>query len=300
MEKIVITGGSGLVGTQLTALLLREGYEVVHLGRQKNSRSGVKVYEWDPRHEKIEAGALKNCNYIIHLAGAGIADKRWTEIRKKELIESRTSGPRFLARLARLENPPLKGFFSASGINYYGAETHEKIFTEKDPPAQEFIADCVVQWEAAADHFLPFCRVAKLRLGMVLDKNEGALPRLARPAEFGLGAPLGSGRQYVPWIHVEDVCRAFLHLIRNPETEGVYNTVAPQHLTNRELVKAIAKARSMPAWLPAVPAFLIRGFLGEMSRLILEGSRASSEKLQQSGFVFRFPEINSALKNSYR
>ncbi len=297
-EKIVITGGSGLIGIQLTALLLQEGYEVVHLTRSKNSRSGVKTYLWNHRNNYIEPGALDGASYIIHLAGAGIADSKWTDKRKQLIINSRTSTANCLLRHVKTHNIPLKAFLSASGINCYGSHTAETIYTEDDPFATDFTGECVRLWEESVFQFENICRTAAFRIGVVFDKEGGALTKLEKPIQFGVGAALGSGKQYIPWIHANDVSRLFLFGLRN-NISGAYNAIANEHITNRELTKAIGKALKIPVILPNVPAFVLRVMFGEMAALILEGSRASNTKITQAGFEFKYPDLQSALKEIY-
>lgn len=269
------------------------------MSRSRNSRSGVKVFLWDIRKGFLEEGALDGVEYIIHLAGEGIADQKWTEERKRSILKSRTEGPAFLLSEIKRKGVQLKGFFSASGINYFGSSTDDRIYTEQDPPGDDWISSVVVEWEKAVDAFLPHCRTVKFRFGLVLDKNEGGLPKMAFPVQFGFGAALGTGKQWVPWIHVEDACRAFLFAIENESLTGSFNCISPQHVTNKELTRNLAKVLRMPLWLPNVPAFALRIFLGELSVLVLEGSRASSEHLTSRGFTFRYPDLTIALKEIY-
>lgn len=298
MEKVLITGGSGLLGTRLTRLLLKEGYSVAHLGRSRNSRNPVKVFLWNPGKKMLEEGALNDVDYIIHLAGEGIADKKWSEERKKSILKSRTEGPAFLLEKVKAANIPLKGFFSASGVNLFDTKS-EKIFTEEDKHGEGFVANVVLEWEKAARNFESLCRVTIFRFGILLDKNEGALPKIAFPVQFGFGAALGSGKQWVPWLHIEDAARCFLFALKNENIRGAYNAVAPQHISNRELTKAIGRALHMPVILPPVPAFVLRMVFGELSQLVLEGSRISSAKLHGEGFECLYPEISKALGEIY-
>lgn len=298
MEKILITGGSGMLGTRLTKRLLKEGYQVAHLSRSRNSRNPVKVWLWDTRKGTIEKGALDGVDYIIHLAGEGIADGKWTEERKYSILHSRIDGPALLFRKIKERNQTLKGFFSASGINYYDASSNN-VHSEDDKPGKGFVSDVVVEWEKAAHQFDDLCRVVCFRFGMLLDKNEGAIPRIGFPVQFGLGAAIGSGKQWASWMHADDAARCFLFAIQNKSLNGNFNAIAPQHLSNKELTKAIGRAVGMPVFLPNVPAFFIRLAFGEMSQLVLEGPRASSEKLVQSGYTFLYPDIDSALNEIY-
>lgn len=300
MKKVLITGGSGFIGTRLTALLKKHRYEVVHLTRERNSRSGVRTYLWDFKNNYLEAGALENVDFIVHLAGEGITDKRWTEERKKSIVNSRTKTIEFLYRKLDEKNIVPQAVISASGISIYGTATTDNIYMETDAPGEDFVADCTVQWEKSVNLFSEKTRVAMLRTGFVLDKNEGGLPKMALPIRFGFGAALGSGKQWLPWIHIDDICRMYLHAIQNENVKGPYNAIAPQHINNKEMTKAIAKAVRMPLILPNIPSWLLKLFLGEMAVLVLEGSRASADKIIQSGFEFEYPEIHKALIQIYK
>jgi uncharacterized protein len=298
MEKILITGGSGMLGTRLTRLLLKEGYRVAHLGRSRNSRNPVKVWLWDTHRKYIEEGALDGVDYIIHLAGEGIADGKWSDERKRSILRSRIDGPQLLFEKLRERNQRIKGFFSASGINIFDSKS-DAIHAEDDEPGKGFVSDVVVQWENSAHRFDDDCRVVCFRFGMLLDRNDGAIPRIGFPVQFGLGAAVGSGKQWTPWLHAEDAARCFVFGLKNENLKGNFNAVAPQHITNMELTKALGRAMKMPVFLPNVPAFFIRMAFGEMSQLVLEGSRASSEKLVNSGFTFLYPDIDTALHEVY-
>ena len=298
--KILITGGSGLVGVRLTRLLRQADYEVVHVSRSKNSKCGVRTYTWDLRKGKLEKGALQGVNSIIHLAGAGIADKKWSEARKQLIIDSRVQGIELLLREVKAQNIQLDSFISASGISAYGVTTTEDIKTETDSYGGDFPAHCVELWETEAKKFESLCRTALLRIGIVLSTQGGALAKLARPVEFGIGSALGDGKQYIPWISLEDLCRAFIFALEQPAFKGTYNVVGTEHVTNAGLTKAVAKQLKMPLLMPKVPAFVLRGLFGEMASLVLEGSRASNEKLTQAGFTLEHPDVASALQFIYK
>jgi uncharacterized protein (TIGR01777 family) len=294
MKKILITGQSGLIGKHLTELLQEKGYEVCGLSR---SPKGENQFFWDVEKMQLDSNALKNVSVIVHLAGAGIAEKRWSAARKKEIIDSRVKSAELLYQSVKNEAIPLETFISASGINYYGTITTENIYTETDQAGADFAAQCCVVWEEAADRFAEMTRVAKLRTGVVLAKNDGALKKMLPPLKMGVGSPLGSGKQYMPWIHIDDVCQMYLWAIENTSAGGAYNAVAPEHITNRDFMKKIAGQLKKPFFFPAVPAFVIKLIFGEMGSLVLEGSRASAEKLMKEGFSFQFPQLNEALKN---
>lgn len=293
-EKILITGGSGFIGKHLTKLLIQEGFDVVHVSRTLNSKTGVKTFVWDFKRKYVDPKALENVSYIIHLAGAGIADKPWTYKRKKEIVTSRIEGIPILLEEVKKQNLPLKAFISASGINYYGTKTSEKIFTEDDSVGEDYLAQTCLYWENYADRFKEKCRVVKLRTGVVFGQHEGALQKMKEPFRYGLGTSLGTGSQYMPWIHIDDLCNMYLHAIKN-NIEGSFNACNPQHITNKELSIAIAKSLNKKLWLPNVPKFVLKLIFGEMADMLLEGSRCSSEKILSTGFEFKYSDIEKAI-----
>lgn len=297
--KVLITGGSGLIGHKLTKKLLDEGIEVVHLTRHKNSKSGVKTFVWNWENETIDLKCFKGVTHIVHLAGANISDKPWTMKRKRFLIKSRVETTRLLSRSIYENDIPIKAFISASGIGYYGAITSDTIYSEKDSSNDDFISKCSVFWEEAADLFNNKCRVVKVRTGVVLDKEQGALPKITSSIKSGLGAPLGKGDQYMPWIHIDDIVNLYYYALKE-DLEGIYNAVASQHITNKELTYSIAKTIGRKIRLPKIPGFLIKMIYGEMANIILLGSRVSNSKIKKHGFKFEYDKLNKALKDIYK
>lgn len=300
-NKVLITGGSGFIGSHLTPVFQGMGYEVVHLShRTPVGDEPVKTFRWDIDEREIDEKAFEGVDAVIHLAGVGIMDRRWTHEVKEEIERSRVEGGELLVEaMKKLDTPP-KVLISASGINYYGTLTSDHIFTEEDPPGDDFLANVCRKWEASVDEASRFARVVKLRTGIVLDKDEGGLPQMALPIKFGVGASLGSGKQYMPWIHILDICRAYLFALHNEKLEGAYNVVAPEHVTNEEMIRGIAKALRRPVFLPGVPSGVMKLAMGERSKITLQGSRVSSEKLQQEGFNFKYPRLIEALEAIYR
>jgi len=295
--KVLITGGSGLIGYKITKLLLERNIEVVHLTRHRNSRSGVKTYEWNWENGTIDFKCFADVTHIIHLAGAGIAEKAWTTRQKRFLIKSRVHTTRLLFdNIHALDK--LEAFISASGIGYYGARNSDEIFTSESDPHNDFIAKCCIQWEKAADLFTPVARVVKLRTGIVLDKENGAIPKMSSSIKMGLGAPLGSGDQYMPWIHINDVANLYIHALTS-DMNGAYNAVSAEHTTNKELTQALAIQLNKKIRLKRIPPFFIKTVYGEMADLFLKGSRVSNQKLLKSGFVFEYPDLKGALKNIF-
>jgi uncharacterized protein len=296
-KTILITGASGLIGSRLTELLLEKGYAVRHLGRTKK-KDGVPTYVWDITRGFIEEGALESVDAIIHLAGAGIADEPWTAKRKQEILESRTHSTTLLFRTLKHTPHAVTSFVSASAIGYYGFARTDEVFTEDSRAGNDFLSDVVKKWEAEIDTIQEAgIRTVKIRIGIVLSEKGGALKEMAQPVRMFVGAPLGSGRQMMSWIHIDDLCRMFIFALENPSMQGAYNAVAPHWISNKELTQAIAKTISRPLILPNVPAFVLKFMLGEMASLILEGSKVSAAKIQATGFSYDFPEINSALQN---
>lgn len=289
-----------MVGTALTKLLQDHGYEVAHMSRTEDLSGEVKAYGWDSLKGKKAEAALNNLYAVVHLAGAGIADSRWTDSRKKVIIDSRVQTALALHDACRRTGLMPKAFISASGINYYGSNTTDKIHVESDPPATSFIGQCCVVWEGAAKRFeSDTCRVAMLRTGVVLSDRGGALPRIAAPVKLGMGAALGSGKQYMPYIHIDDLCTMYLHVIEKESVEGPYNAVNGDHVNNVELTRTIAHELNKPLWLPKVPGFALRFALGELSEILLEGSRASDEKIRSTGFKPAFENLEAAVKEIY-
>jgi uncharacterized protein (TIGR01777 family) len=256
----------------------------------------TKTWEWDIDKHYIEEGAFDGVDTIIHLAGAGIADKPWTKARKRELLESRTHSTRLLYDELRKRDHTVTSFISASAIGYYGFADDNRMLVETDPAGTDFQAGLVKKWEQEIDQVLELkIRVVKVRIGVVLTMEGGALKEIARPVKLWAGAPLGSGNQFMSWIHIDDLCRIFTNSVENPSFVGTYNAVAPNPVTNRELTKAIARVLRKPMLLPSVPAFTLKVLFGEMADLVLKGSKVSSERLERTGFEFKYPSIDEAL-----
>ena len=300
MQKhILLTGGTGLIGTQLTKALLAKGYQVSHLDRKPGKNPQVKTYLLDVTKGEIDATCINGVDTIIHLAGAGIVGKRWTDERKKEIINSRTQSIGLIYDLLKKKNHLVKSVISASATGYYGDRADE-LLTEESAPGNDFLAEVCIKWEQAADAGLDTgLRVVKLRTGVVLDKNGGALPQLANPIKWGIGSPMGSGKQWMPWIHWKDVVKLYLYAIENSALKGVYNMTGPNPVTNQELTKAVAKQLRKPLWAPNVPEFVLKLILGEMRAVVMESDRTSAQKIEDAGFKFDFPELQDALKDIY-
>ncbi|MBD3638349.1 MAG: TIGR01777 family protein [Crocinitomicaceae bacterium] len=300
METILITGGSGMIGSALIPKLLEMGYRVRVLSRSKQPIEGVEVFTWDVDQETIETGALAGVDHIIHLAGYDVSSGRWTNKRKQLIYDSRIKSIHVLRK--HLNNQKINAFISASGVSIYGTVTTEKIFTEDDVPESyddnDFLAKVSKDWEAAADLFSANAdRVVKVRTPVVLSRSGGALERIAKPVKMGVGVALGSGKQYVPWVHIDDLVQFYIKSIADKKFEGPYNVVAPDHVTNNQLTQAIAHALNKKIWLPNAPSFVLKLMFGQMANIVLKGSRVSSEKLLRTGFEFDHSELNESVKN---
>lgn len=298
-QHVLITGGSGLIGTRLTKMLLEKGYNVSHLSRSRSDKQDVKTYIWNIEKKEIEPEALNNADYIIHLAGASVAEKRWTKSRKEVILKSRTASAKLLHDgIAQLGQHKVKAFIAASGISIYGEDTGSTEMIESSPKGTFFLAEVTKKWEAAVDEVKRLnIRVVKLRTGVVLSREGGALEKLVQPVKLGLGAPLGSGQQYISWIHIDDLCRMYIYAIENDQIQGVYNAVAPRPVTNELFTKSAASILNKPLFLPHVPAFALKLFLGEMASVVLGGNKVSGSKIEKAGFDFKFKHIDVALKD---
>ncbi|MDF1573943.1 MAG: TIGR01777 family oxidoreductase [Bacteroidales bacterium] len=300
MQRVIITGGRGLIGQDLGVKLQKRGYEVAILGRSKDPDSETPGYTWNIDRGEIDKEAINSCDYIIHLAGANIGKKRWTEKRKKEIVDSRVKSIDLIFKHIDPGNRQLKAFISASASGYYGAVTSEQVFIESNPPAHDFLGKTCKKWEEAADQFTGIgIRTVKLRTGIVLSKKGGALSKLKIPVQWGLGSAIGSGRQYMPWIHLDDLSGMYIHALENQSMSGAYNAVAPEHISNKALTRKIAGRLHKPFWFPNIPACIIKLIFGKMSLMLLRGSRVSPEKIQAAGYTFLFPDLDSAFKDLF-
>lgn len=295
-HKILITGGTGLVGSQLTELLLSKGYVVAHIGR--SSRAGrLPSFVWDVEKGKFDLQALQGVDTIIHLAGAGVADTRWTEKRKKEILDSRIQSTALLFKILNEGNHSVKTFISASAIGYYGFGMGEEILSEESKPGTDFLAQVTKEWEQAVDKISSLdIRIVKIRIGIVLSEKGGALVEMAKPIRLGVGAVLGTGNQYMSWIHIEDLVALFAKAVLDSRMVGAYNGVT-DWITNNNFTKLVAKTLRRPLLLPAIPAFVMKIIVGEMAVLILNGSKVSPSKIKQLGFEFKFDSLENALED---
>ena len=294
MEKVLITGGSGLIGRRLSLLLKSRGYEVRILSRSNNPKNNYKTFVWNVSEQYINDSAFEGLNHIIHLAGAGIADKRWSEKRKKEIIASRVASTNLLYNSVKRLKTPLNSFISASATGYYGAVTSETIFEEKDKPAKDFLGKVCSLWEDSIFQFNEIkIRTVALRTGIVLSKDGVALKKMKTPVITSLG----NGKQYMPWIHIDDLCELYIKAIEDEQFKGAFNAVSSEHISNLSFSKKISKIFNYPFLAIGAPSFILQIVFGEMSTIILNGSRISANKIKQAGFKFKFENLEKALNN---
>lgn len=295
-KNILITGGTGLVGTRLSELLEQKGYSVSLLSR-KAGEGKRKKYVWDLTTGHIDEAAIKQADYIIHLAGAGVFDKRWTPEYKKEIMASRVTSTQLLAtKLASVPNN-VKAIVTASAIGIYGFDTGDVLLTEDSPFGEGYLAEVCKNWEASIDA-IKNIRTVKMRIGIVLSEKGGALEQMAKPVDYFVGSPLGTGNQFVSWIHIDDMCALLIFALENEKLKGAYNAVAPNPVTNKTLTQKIAEVLKRPLWLPNIPSFMMKLIVGgEASSIVLGGNKVSSKKITEAGFSFQFPTLLTALSD---
>jgi len=287
-----------LIGRKLSAILTEKGYNVSILSRTLDQNINYPVYLWDPEKNRIDPEAVRNSDHIIHLAGAGIGDKRWTPKRKKEIIESRTKSGRLLLDSVLISGIKIKTFISASATGYYGSKTSDSIFNEDYEPAKDFTGEVCRLWENAADRFAENgVRTVKIRTGIVLSSEGGALNKMIMPVKLGFGSSIGTGRQYLPWIHIDDLCNIYVKAIEDIKMKGAFNATAPDFITYSDFISVSSRILGKTLWAPDIPRFIIRLAFGEMSVILLEGSKVSCEKIIAGEFQFKFPDLESALRD---
>jgi hypothetical protein len=292
MAKVTIAGGTGFIGQKLEKLLISKGHQVSILTRSPKKENHV---EWNIEKGTIDFDPIRDTEILINLCGAGIGDQRWTEARKEELLKSRTEPTQLLFKYFHDSNT-LKQYFTASGINCYPLST-DTIFKESDNFGDDFVSDLVRKWEISASSFEKTCKVYKIRLGVVLHPEFGALPKLMNITKYGLASPVGTGIQQFSAVHYLDAIQFFNHLIENFEIEsGAYN-LCGENVSNAEFMKFLATAMKKPFFMPKVPSFILKLLLGEMSILLLNGIAASNEKVKKTGFEFSFESQVESLRD---
>lgn len=296
--KILITGATGLIGSELVTLLLQNGVTIHYLTTSKEkieSQPNYHGFFWNPNQGIIDENALMGVDAIIHLAGASIS-KRWTSKYKQEIIESRILSSNVLFKALK-ENPhSVKQIISASAVGIYPNDL-TKLYTEDETQVNDsFLGKVVVKWEESVNKFkLLNIKVCKLRTGLVLSNKGGALVEMVKPIKMGIGSPFGSGKQMQSWIHIHDLVEMYFYAAKN-ELDGVYNAVAPNPVTNKKLTQEIAKVLKKPLFMPNIPRFLMKLVLGEMHTILFDSQNVSSKKVENEGFVFEYKQVDKALK----
>jgi uncharacterized protein len=304
MQTVLISGGTGLMGTALTNLLTQKGYGVIILsrqlsaGRQYFASPTVSFAQWDVKKQKMDIAILQQADYIIHLAGAGVMDKKWTEDYKKEIVDSRVNSSKLIVECLQQHPNKVKAIISASAIGFYGKdEEPSKAFTEDAPADNNFLGETCKLWEESMQPVVQLNkRLVQFRIGIVLSKDGGALKEFMAPIKMGIATILGNGKQMISWIHIDDLCRMFLFAIENENINGVYNAVAPAPVNNKTLTLTLAKKMKRLFYIPFyVPTFILKIMLGGRSIEILKSTTVSCRKIIATGFTFQFENIEKAL-----
>jgi uncharacterized protein (TIGR01777 family) len=302
MDTVIITGGTGLIGRALSKFLETRGYQVIILTRNpkqyRSASPGLSYAAWNPEEQTLNEEAIKKGRYVIHLAGAGVADKPWTEKRKKEIAESRIQSSTLLIKaLSRIPNQ-IVSVVSASAIGWYN-EKHSGQAIESDPPDSGFLGETCRTWENSIQPVKDLGkRLVILRTGIVLSNDGGAFPEFARPVKYGIAGVLGNGKQIISWIHIEDICRIYMEAMTNGAWSGVYNAVAPNPVNNRTFTLELAKQMKGSFFIQMpVPHFILRVLLGDRSEEVLKSSSISANKLKEQGFQFIYPTIDAAFRD---
>ncbi len=295
---VLLTGGTGLVGSTLIPMLSEAGFGIRVLSRSRADLRNAETYLWDIKRGTIEEGAVEGVDHIIHLAGESIGSGRWTSSRKKAITESRILSARLLFDTIEKRNPGLSSFTSASATGYYGAITSDKVLRETDPPGSDFAAQVCVKWEEAAGLFRSGgYRTSIIRTGIALSDRGGMLTRVLPTIKMGFSPLSGNGKHYLPWIHINDLCGIYLKVLQDKSIDGVYNAVSPQPVRYRDFIKTLAKVKNNIVLMPPTPDFPWKILFGEKSSILLEGSRVSADKIMKASYEFQYPGLKEALKD---
>jgi uncharacterized protein (TIGR01777 family) len=310
MATILITGGTGLVGKRLTEMLLEKGHSVIIMSREKKASQQEHVFYavWNVEKQVIDVDAVRKADYIIHLAGAAVVEKRWNDARKKEIVDSRTKSSALIVKALKENTNQVKAVISASAIGWYGADSLSpalskregvKGFHEEDKPATDFLGETCRLWEESIEPVTQLAkRLVKLRIGIVLAKEGGVLKEFMNPIKFGVAAILGSGKQMISWIHIDDLCSMFIKAMEDNNMRGSYNAVAPTPVSNKQLTLSLAEKMRGKFFIPVhAPTFALKIALGEMSIEVLKSTTVSSDKIKRAGYHFMYPALDDALNN---
>ncbi len=305
MQNILITGGTGLVGTKLIELLLLKGYSVTVITRNINPinrNPAVKYALWDIEKDFIDIAAIQEADFIIHLAGSGVVEKKWTKAYKNEIVDSRIKSSDLIVNSLKKITHKVKAIISSSAIGWYGADSKSSYaFKETDLNENSFLGNTCRDWEESITEASQLgIRICKLRTGIVLSNKGGALAEFIKPINYGIAAILGNGNQMVSWIHIEDLCRLFIYTIENDQLEGSFNAVAPRPVSNKTLTLTLATVLRRNFFIPIhVPIFLLKIIMGERSIEVLKSTTVSCDKIKELGFTFYYPSIEPALKDLF-
>ena len=303
MSTILITGGTGLIGKSLTQMLITEGHKVIVLSRSAKAAddSNISYAIWDVKKQTIDTKAVAVADYIIHLAGAGVADERWSKGRKQEIVDSRVQSSSLLVKALQNTENHVRAVISASATGWYGEDNVKngstKPFSEEAPADKDFLGETCRLWEQSIEPVTSLgIRLVRLRTGIVLANEGGAFAEFKKPVKFGIAAVLGSGLQTISWIHIEDLCRMYLFAMDHQEISGVYNAVAPMPVKNKQLMLLLAKRlKGKFSVAVHVPAFLLKIIMGEMSVEVLKSATVSANKIRAADFTFLYPSIEAAV-----
>lgn len=306
MPCVLISGGTGLIGSHLVNHLIQKNYDIIILSRKKNQTSDnpkISYSYWNIKDNIIDAEVVRKADHIIHLAGAGVLDKKWTQEYKNLIIESRVKSAEMMINCLNESNHNVKTFVSASAIGWYGKDEKPLIrkegFVEGDPSSDDFLGKTCVLWEAASSRVATFgIRLVRLRTGIVLSNRGGAFERYKTPLKFGIAPILGNGKQVVSWIHIDDLCRMYCEAIENNYLNGNYNAVAPEPSTQKDLIMKLGQQMRNRFFIPVyVPRFAIKLLFGKRSIEILKSETVSDKKIKSNGFTFLYPSLESAIND---
>lgn len=299
MKTILITGGSGMIGNKLSEMLIEKGYKVIWLSRERDIKAEIPRYRWNYLKGEIDTEALEQADVVVHLVGSNLDDGSWSNRKKQIIVDSRVLTANLLLKTYKTLNKLPEVFISASAVGYYGMHSNDKIYTEEDQPAIiDFLSNTCKKWESAAFQFHEKLgvRVVALRTSFVISNESEAFKKMILPTRFGLGAPMGNGKQYMNWIHINDLCNLYIKSIEDVSMSGIYNATTPDYTTNKEFMRTLAKEMKRPFVIPQIPSVLLKLIMGEAAGMVLEGSRISPQRAINTGFKFQYSTANQAIQ----